>query len=401
MARWSASQKTRLALLLSGLLSEPLVGLVGLLPFFLRKDLHASVFQISLFTMVKPVVALLSFYWGASLWKNRHKLLSNWMGAWLGAHLPFLLFPLMGHTGFLIVGVALFQFFQRGGMPAQMELLKQHVPPGAREGFFSWSSALNFFSGAIVGLLFSSCMHATNWKYLFFWSAAVGLVSLFFQARIPVEKEIVTEDKKTNRLLEPWKESLKLLRQRDDFARFQIGFMWGGVGLMLIMPALVLYSVDDLGLSHADMTLSRFVWMGLGFVLATPFWRKKIAYENLFGLTSLACLLFAVSALLWILGAFHLQWFFLAFFCYGIAQAGSHIIWHLSGPLFAKDEESSRFSTVNVLTVGLRGLIVPFVASLLCEWVGALFVLALGLCACLGGACYLFAQKKLPQHAPS
>ena len=153
---WSASQRTRCALLLSGLLSEPLVGLVGLLPFFLRKDLHASAFQISLLTMCKPVVALFSFYWGASLWRNRHKLLSNWMGAWLGAHLPFLLFPLVGHIGFLILGVALFQFFQRGGMPAQMELLKQHVPPGAREGFFSWNSALNFLGGAVVGLFFCS-----------------------------------------------------------------------------------------------------------------------------------------------------------------------------------------------------------------------------------------------------
>ena len=170
--------------------------------------------------------------------------------------------------------------------------------------------------------------------------------------------------------------------------------MWGGVGLMLIMPALILYSVDDLGLTHADMTLSRFVWMGLGFVLATPFWKRKITYANIYRLTALACLLFAISALFWMLGALHLKWFFLAFFFYGMAQAGSHLIWHLSGPLFARDEESSLFSTVNILTVGVRGLIVPFVASLLCEWVGALFVLALGLCACLCGTIYLFAQKQ-------
>jgi MFS family permease len=382
-----ASKRTRLALLLSGLLSEPLVGLVGMLPFFLRKDLHASVFQISLFTMIKPVVALLSFYWGASLWKNRHRLLSNWMGAWLGAHLPFLLFPVFGTTGFLILGAALFQFFQRGGMPAQMELLKKHVPAGQREGFFSWNSALNFLCGAAVGLFFCSCLTAFNWKIFFFWSASLGLIALFFQARIPAT-EVETPTQKSP-LLEPWKNSLKLLKERPDFARFQMGFMWGGVGLMLIMPALVLYAVDDLNLSHAEMTVSRFVWMGLGFVLATPFWRKQISLSNIMPLTSLACLLFAVSALFWMLGALHVSLFFLAFFFYGIAQAGSHLIWHLSGPLFAKEEESSLFSTVNVLTVGLRGLIVPFVASLLCKTVGPLPVLGLGLVACLGGSLYL------------
>ncbi len=391
------SQKTRFALLLSGLLTEPLVGLIALLPYFLRKDLHASAFQISLFTMVKPAVALLSFYWGASLWKNRHRLLSNWMGSWLFARLPFLLFPFITHVGCLILGAAIFQFFQRGGIPAQMEILKQNVPSGAREGFFSWSSAVIFLGGALIGLLLSSEMEGANWKFLFFCSAVLGLGALFFQARIPIEIN-TRETKIKTGLLEPWKDSWSLLRQRPDFARFQLGFMMGGIGLMLIMPALVLYSADDLAISPADMVMSRFVWMGLGFVLATPFWRRKISYENLYWLTGIACLLFAVSALCWILGVLNLGWFFTAFFFYGMAQAGSHLIWHLSGPLFAGNQGSSLFSTVNILTVGLRGLIVPFLAGFLCEWVGALPVLALGLLGCLSGAVYLFAQKSLKEQ---
>ncbi len=388
------SRKTRWALFLTGLLNESLIGLIAILPFILRKDLHASAFQISIFTMLKPTMALLSFYWGAMLWRNQQSLRMNWIASWLLARLPFLIFPFVDNVWVFIIGAALFHLFQRAGMPAQMEILKQNVPQGTRENFFSWSSAFNFFGGVLIGLLLKPWMNDDSWKMLFFTCSAIGLLSVFIQTRVPIMSKVKEELSKRNPLITPWKDSWNLLRQRSDFARFQIGFMMGGIGLMLIMPALVLYSADDLGISHVDMTMSRFVWMGLGFVLAAYFWRKRIALQGIYRLTGIVCILFAASALCWILAKFGITWFFIAYFLYGAAQAGSHLIWHLSGPLFAGSGDSSLFSTVNILTVGLRGLIVPCMASLLCVWVGPLPVIAMGLVWCLAGAIYLFAQRE-------
>lgn len=279
-------------------------------------------------------------------------------------------------------------------MPAQMEILKQNVPSGAREGFFSWSSAINCLGGVLIGVFLSFCINDHDWKMLFLLSAGFGLLGLVLQARVPIENCQVSEPPaKPNPLITPWKDSWTLLRERPDFARFQLGFMMGGIGLMLIMPALVLYCADDLAISHVDMTISRFIWMGIGFVLATAFWRRRIALQGIYRLTGLVCLLFAFSALFWILASWAAVWFFAAFFLYGVAQSGSHLIWHLSGPLFAGRGDSSLFSTVNILTVGLRGLIVPLMASLLCVWIGPLFVIALGMAWCLAGSIYLFSQK--------
>ena len=394
----TASRKTKWALFLTGLLNEPLVGLIAILPFILRKDLHASAFQISIFNMLKPAVALLSFYWGAMLWRNKSSLRSNWIVSKILAGLPFLIFPFVQNIWFFIIGAALFHFFQRGGMPAQMEILKQNVPSGERERFFSWSSVFNFLGGVLIGGPLSFWINGQDWKMFFLISAAFGLLALIVQARVPIDSSKEVPSKK-NPLITPWKDSWNLLRQRSDFARFQMGFMMGGIGLMLIMPALVLYSADDLAISHVDMTMSRFIWMGLGFVIAAPFWRKKIAFQGIYRLTAIVCLLFALSALCWILAGLGLVWFFIAFFFYGVAQAGSYLIWHLSGPLFAGTGDSSLFSTVNILTVGLRGLIVPFMASLLCDWIGPLPVIAMGLMWCLAGAIYLFAQKQEMEHA--
>ncbi|HEX2579036.1 MAG TPA: MFS transporter [Rhabdochlamydiaceae bacterium] len=398
------SRKTKWAMLVTGLLNEPLVGLIAILPYILRKDLHASALQISIFTMLKPVVALVSFYWGATLWRNRNLLRSNWMISRFLACAPFLIFPFVQNSWFFIIGAALFQCFQRGGMPAQMEILKQNVPSGAREGFFSWSSAVNCLGGVLIGVFLSFCINDHDWKVLFLLSAGFGLLALVLQARVPIDSFLVSEPPTKRNplftsLVTPWKDSWNLLRERPDFARFQLGFMMGGIGLMLIMPALVLYSADELAISHVDMTISRFVWMGIGFVLATAFWRKKIALQGICRLTGLVCLLFAFSALFWILASWETVWFFAAFFLYGVAQAGSHLIWHLSGPLFAGSGDSSLFSTVNILTVGLRGLIVPLTASLLCVWIGPLFVIAFGMAWCLAGSIYLFAQKEMKHVA--
>ncbi len=390
-----ASKKTRLALFLSGLLSEPLVGFIAILPFILRKDLHANGFEIALFNMVKPVVALLSFYWGASLWRRQEKLRSNWMSASLLARLPFLLFPFVDQVGFYILGVAVFHFFQKGGMPAQMEILKRNVPQGIRETVFSWSSALNFLFGALIGfsLMFWTDSGMENWKMLFFWGGFVALLSLILQARVPVQTVDFTGERISKPFLTPWKDSWSLLKKRPDFARFQVGFMLGGIGLMLIMPALVLYSADNLQITHLDMIVARLVWMGLGFVFSTPFWRKNMSYEGIFRQTAAANFLFALAALAWISASYQGFFFFIAYFLYGVAQAGSHLSWNLSGPLFAGKEQSSLFSTVNILTVGLRGLIIPWTSMILCSTIGTFPVLWIGLAFCLAGSIYLISQK--------
>jgi hypothetical protein len=68
--------QTRRALLWMNLSHEPFVVLYTLLPFIIRKDLHASLLQISILTALRPVLPLFSFYWSANLSRQRHRLRS-------------------------------------------------------------------------------------------------------------------------------------------------------------------------------------------------------------------------------------------------------------------------------------------------------------------------------------
>ena len=61
----------------------------------------------------------------------------------------------------------------------------------------------------------------------------------------------------------------------------------------------------------------------------------------------------------------------------------SEIVWHLSALHFAKNEDSSLFSGVNVLMVGIRGMIAPAFGSLLGLFFGCHIVLFFGMLLCL------------------
>jgi predicted MFS family arabinose efflux permease len=393
-------RKTRLALLGTSLLNEPLTLLYSWLPFVLRKDLGASSFQVALLMTLRPVMSIVAFYWSMYIEKQRGRLRSNLAIAGILARIPFFFVFFTDNVWFLILISALHMLFLRGGIPAWMEILNLNLPKDKREKFFSWSSALGYAEGVFlalqIGALLDSDFHI--WKLLYLLSALLGLCGVYMQWRLPIrgedERGEPPESKKeVNGFLRPWKKSWTLIRSRPDFAHFQYGFMIGGFGIMMVATALPLFFVDVLHLSHMTFATARSICMGLGFVLSSHLWTKALQLLPVARLTCAICLGFALFPLLLIFASYHMIWLYIAYVVYGATQGGSHIIWHLSGPLFAKDEDSSQLSGVNVMTVGVRGLIAPFISNLLCCYFGPDRTLLVGMAVCLTGALYMAIRK--------
>jgi hypothetical protein len=385
-------RRTRGAILWSSLLSEPLFTLYVMLAFILRKDLDATAFQIALLTMLKPVVSVFSFYWSAGV--ARKKLRWNVASAGFLARLPFLFFPFVDNVWFLIGGAVVHMFFYRAGNPAWVEILNLNLPKKAREKFFSIGSALGYAEGVLIAIAFGALLDYDHqiWKLLFFGSALVGMCGVFIQMKVPIEGEdeveaAVKEDKVSfyKRLIDPWKSSYKIMSTRPDFAKFQWGFMACGFGNMLIQPALPLFFVDVLHLTYIDLAIALSICKGLGFVFSSPLWAKAMGR---FSIAHLSCAVFAATGLFplfLILAPFSLFWLYLAYVMYGIAQGGSHLIWNLSGPIFSGKEDSSLYSGVNIVMVGIRGAVAPPLGSLLCVFLGPLIVLGVGIGLCFYG----------------
>ena len=350
------------SLLWSSLLSEPLFTIYGLIAFILYKDLGASVFQIGLMTMLKPVVTILSFYWSAGLGRGK-KLKSNvlWAGFFMRA--PFLLCPWVDSVWFLIGAAVNYTFFYRAGLPAWLEMIKRNMEEGKRGRIFSIVTGITYGEGVLLALAMGYVLdhNPQMWKMLFCGAALIGLVVLWIQSRVEVEERVEVKQSLSLKelIVRPWQDSYRLIRGDVSFSRFQWGFMICGLGIMLIQPAIPIFAVDDLGVSYVELAGAVSIAKGLGFSLSSFFWAKWIDRANLFRLSSVVFLSVSLFPILLSCSVWGLAWFYLAYFWYGVGQGGSHLVWNMSGPMFSGKEDSFRYTGVNVVLAGLRGAVGP------------------------------------------
>lgn len=465
--------KTKLGLLWMNLSSEPLIAIYSLIPIILRRELGASMFQIAFFSMLSPILSVLSFYWGSWLTVRKNRLLPNLIGAWILARIPFFFFPCISTFWGMFVCCGIYQLFSRATTPALMEILKRNIPTKTREHVFSLYYVLSVVEGIVIGLLLTQVLTIcdNNWRLLFLICASISLTSVFIQLQIRISsipKHIHNQmakdpesahdatlekggsiDRNTPSLLErsdpevlmrsgdpilnvpgymskqnfdqvlpaqklspignrskfwdkslfqnrffyrfrhtvvqPLKESFRLLVSRPDFATFQWGFMIGGFALMLIAPVRSIFIADILPVSLTDLTTARCVFVGLGMAGSSLIWRKALEIYGIHRLTAWILVGFGFYPLFLLLASIHLSWFYLAHLIYGIAQGGSHLVWHLSGIIFAGEENSTPFTTINVLMIGLRGIVGPLLGGILCYVAGPVVVLIIGTLIGLGG----------------
>jgi len=395
------SRATRFALVWMYVTNEPFVALYTLLFFILRKDLGATPLQISLFATLRPVISVFSFYWSANLLRQRKKLLPNLMGAWVLARIPFLCLFFINDIWYLIFAAGIYQLFSRATIPSMMEILKLNVEKKPRERLFSQLYVVSFMESMIFGSVVGKFldMYEGAWVLLLFLTALFSLSSIFFQMRIPLSLSKIDDNIlpiTTNRFLQPIKDSIHLMRSRPDFALFQWGFMVGGFGLMFITPALTIYYADTLHLTHDNLAIARYIWMGIGAIGSSFLWKGGLNKFSLNTITGSIILGFSFFIFTLLLARTNILWFNIAFLLYGIAQAGSHLVWNLSGTLFAKNEDSSKFSGVNILMVGLRGIIAPVLGGILCDFLSPFTILIIGVIICLSG---FFLMLCYPRYA--
>jgi Major Facilitator Superfamily len=401
-------EKTRKALLWMNLSHEPFVILYALLPFILRKNLNASILQISILSALRPILPVFSFYWSANLKRNR--LRSNLIGAWALARLPFLLVPWVNNVWYLIFCCAVYEFFNKSGIPALIEILKINIPKKEREASYTLFFVLSFLESIALGFVIAWVLDwdSSLWSTLFGFSAIIGLTSVFFQLAVPIPLEpssLLSESlgvqtrSVSQRIIQPWKDIFSLLKAHPDFAHFQYGFMLGGFSLMLVAPSLSIFYVDYLELAFSSVVTGRSILMGAGIVISSWFWKRILIKERVPQLTQWILFGFACYLFFMVCSQAHIGYFYLSFLFYGIAQAGSHLLWNLSGILFSENENSAPFSRLNILMLGLRGAVAPALGGILCNLLGPIPIFITGIALCLLGMGYTSRRSKIGRWA--
>lgn len=375
------SRVTKLSFLWMSLSQEPFVALYALLPFILAKDLKASALEISFFVAIRPVSSLLSYYWHAFTKSWHPNLRKHLSVAWTLSFIPFLIYPPLSNLGYVILAATLYQLFSKAAMPPFYEIFKQNLDPIERKKLISNTYIASFLISALLGLFFGQVLDQkpSSWRIAAGIFASLALTSLYIQKKLTYDD--TSKDQASSKgdfLVGPLKQSLAILKSSCEFKNFQIGFMIGGSALMFIGPALTIFYADSLNISHKSFTQARYIFMSIGILCSTPFWKKALKQITLNQLMPYVSLIFGLFPLVVIVSYFHTPIINSAFMLYGIAQAGSHLVWNLSASVFSKDQDSAPYTALNILMQGVRGLFAPVLGGVFTHIFGPVVVLILG-----------------------
>jgi Major Facilitator Superfamily len=381
------------------LLGSPLEALFYLLAFILYKDLNASPLQITLLVSSKPAVALLSFYGNLFIKNKSSKLKLMIILSTVFGSFSCLLFPFINNIWFIIFAHGLFMMSLRATLPAWSEILKINLSSESRSKVFSRGSIVNYSTNIAMPLCVSPLLDSFPhiWKWLFFLFALLNFLNVFLVLNLKLKNHLTENDSYrpyqlnslSSVLIDPWRNGWELIRKRSDFRKFQIVFMLCGAGLMVMQPILPVFFKENLHFTYMQLTLATSLCKGVSFSLSSPIWARWLSRIPISLFNFFICGFAALFSLLLIESQYLPLCFYFAYFMYGIMQAGSELSWNLSGPIFAKNNDSTLFTGINVAAVGVRGCIAPFLGELLLLNTNSpSIVFASGGILCLCASCY-------------
>jgi MFS family permease len=394
-------RRTREAFLGTRLLNTPFWALFNMIPFILFKDLIANDLQIVSVLALKPAVSLIALYWIGIILKRQDRLRRYIMFSHFLGYLPFFFFPFINDPWFVVFAFGFYMTMYRSAIPAWMEVLKLNVPGASRSKIFAFGTAAGYIGDAVWPLILGMVLDGYHeaWRWVFPVTAFVGMLAVWLQSRIKVDysEQSIPNTEEVRTLATPWRNAKDLLSQSPDFMRFQIGFMLGGAGLMIIQPALPQFFMGTLELSYTKLGVAITLCKGVGIACASQYWARLIHKIDIFRFAAIVTLVAALFPLCIFISQFHIGWLYFGYVLYGMMQSGSELSWNMSGPIFSREEDSSSYTSVNILTQGIRGLIIPALGGVLCSQFGPFSVMIMGTIFCLQATfmMYLYSRRAL------
>lgn len=380
-----AYRKTKVAFYWSRILDTPFWAVFLMLPYILLREFDGTPLQLSIMIALKPLSSILSMYWSSIAGNRRGSLISNVVWGGILRHLPFFFFPFIENSWMVVIAWGFHMVLLRGSQPAWMEIFRINIPVVSREKVYAYGSALGHIGDILLPLGIGYLLDGLPecWRWIFPLTAFLSLLPIFFQMRIPIEMNSEEESKLSipirEHIINPWKETWKLLSERMDFTRFQVAFMFSGTALMIIQPATIVFCANELNLSYKDLSAALIAFKGIGFALTSPLWASWINKTNIYRFTSFVSMLICIFPVFVMVSKYNIAWLYLGYLGYGVMQAGSSLSWNMSGPIFAGNQNSSLFTTVNIVSVGLRGCVAPAFGGIVCSYYGPLPVFILGI----------------------
>lgn len=351
-----------------------------------RKSLGASAIEITLFTMLMPVMSFTSIYWGWYL-VGRDQRPLIWISGIIGTLALFSGMFLTTFTHLFIISLIFFLHFAVLGT-AQNRVFQKHIPSKETGGLFGLSLGVRMLVAAVLSVIVGWWLEITaeGWQQMFIVAGIAGIFSTMTIGAIPT---LNSDDRhpviKNNWIIEPWKKVFELLKRRSDYFRFEIAFMLYGIAFMMMLPVVPIYLVDDLKMGYGIIGIAKGAVFQLSFIVVVPIFGKLFDNSTPHRLSAWCFLIAALYPLILMLaknaeGVMQTAIVITAFIVFGIAMSGVTVLWNLSSMRFSGSEDAGLYQSVHQAATGLRGLFAPFFGYVVMEHFGknAAFLTAAG-----------------------
>ena len=230
---------------------------------------------------------------------------------------------------------------------------------------------------ALCGWAIGAAMdfNSKSFHILFPALAVLGIAGNVLWRRVPMrgEKRLLRAEqaapKRSGPQLNPTS-VLRVLKQDPPYARFMLWMSVFGLGNLMISAPLAIVLEDELNATYAQGILVTTVIPLLIMPLAIPFWARRLDRSHVVDFRAIHAWTFVSAAALIFIAALakSMPLFYISGALLGIGFAGGSLAWNLGHQDFAPPERDAEYMGVHVTLNGIRGLIAPFLAVGLYEW---------------------------------
>ncbi len=337
--------------------------------YIATRGLHATVWQITLLTMIWPVSNLFSVF--ASHWlERRGSYFRTILTAGALLRLPIVLMYFSSNVNVMLVLLVFYFASNSVVIPGQNAVIRYRYGEGRRATLFGWGMSVFTLVSLPAAMIAGALLDADFqfYRILFVAEGVFGVGHALFIAlmargmRIEPVRHDPSEPGFFRRLL------LVFARDRE-FARFEAYFMLYGVGFMVVLPAIPFFASDVLGLTYEQYAIARGVIGQLGILFLGPFMGARVDRIHPFRFTGTVCIILGFYPLALMAGGFFPGagriFFYLAYAIFALGMAGIMISWNMSSLHFAPEGQTATYQGLHVSLTAVRGLFAPILGSLL------------------------------------
>jgi MFS family permease len=342
--------------------------------YIATRGLHATVWQITLLTMIWPVSNLFSVF--ASHWLERKgSYFRTIMIAGILCRMPIAFMCISSSVNMMLILLVFYFASNSVVIPGQNAVIRHRYGEGRRATLFGWGmSAFTLFS--LPASMIAGAMLDADFQFYRILFVVEGVFGVGHALLIAMMARGMKLDKGYEYPEGPgfFRRLFTVFSKDREFARFEAYFMLYGVGFMVVLPAIPFFASDVLGLSYEQYAVSKGVIGQLGILLLGPFMGAKVDRIHPFRFTGIMSIILGFYPLALMAGGIFPDmgrvFFYTAYAIFAIGIAGVTISWNMSSLYFAPEGQTATYQGLHISMTAIRGLFAPILGNLIITYSG-------------------------------